>query len=380
MLIVELAVSGVRHPTRWPLASRRDGIVYRPFHLPERGPLLGSIVARSNTRRLAGEVNRLCPPGDRIVCYDAPTQGRLVGTLSESRSIYLAIDDLTITLTGEPIAGELDAEKELLAKVDSVVCVSETLAGTLRRRLPVRSTTPIHVLENGYDERLFNPEKNWPEPSILQRVPRPRVLVMGHISERIDWDGVAACRRIMPSVHWVFVGPADRGMRERITSIGAFSFDKITCHEVAAWIAHSDFCAIPYRLNRFTQASSPIKAFEYLAMGAPTLSTRVDGLRKFGDALAWIDEADPASYASALDQLGREGRTTDHMNRRRSSVSGCSLAVRVEQFLSYVSASSDQSARCKPEAQAKNSRRNPFACASGLNSTDETPIATRVVA
>jgi glycosyltransferase involved in cell wall biosynthesis len=338
VLIVELAVSGVRQPSRWSLRRRVDGIVYRPFHLPERVPLLGGLLRQRNVRRLGDELNRLSPPGERIVCYDSPTQDYLVGKLEESRRVYLAIDDRTITLTGDRIDGELDAETRLLAAVDSVICVSATLAGTLRGRLPARSQASIHVLENGFDERLFDPSRPWAEPTGLSKVSRPRVLVMGHVSERIDWDGIAGCRRLMPAVQWVFVGPADRGMRERVASLDSYYFDPVPNGQVPGWIAHCDACAVPYRLNVFTQASSPIKAFEYLAMGAPTLSTRVDGLRQYESALAIVDESDAASYASALERVFSEGRSAERVTTRRAAVADATIAARVRQFLSKVAA------------------------------------------
>ena len=118
--------------------------------------------------------------------------------------------------------------------------------------------------------------------------------------------------------------------------LGCVYLPPVPLQQVPGWIAHADACAVPYRLNSFTKASSPLKAFEYLAMGAPTLSTRVPCLEKFAHALAWVEEGNGASYALALQRLGEEGRSSEHVAQRRSAVANASIAARVREFLAYV--------------------------------------------
>src|SRR5262249_16892788 len=92
-------------------------------------------------------------------------------------------------------------------------------------------------------------------------------------------------------------------------------------HEaIPDWIASCDVCAVPYRLNDFTKASSPLKAVEYLGAGAPVLSTKVPSLTTFGDSIACVREGDGMSYATALDALQLEARAEHAVARRCSSV------------------------------------------------------------
>ena len=73
VVVVERAVSAVRQPRRWPMHARVDGLEYHPFHWPERMPVLGGLSRELNVRRLRRELDRLCPPGPRYVCYDSPS-------------------------------------------------------------------------------------------------------------------------------------------------------------------------------------------------------------------------------------------------------------------------------------------------------------------
>jgi glycosyltransferase involved in cell wall biosynthesis len=274
-----------------------------------------------------------------VVIYDSPTYYHLVGALRECLSVYIAVDDLTVTVTGERIPGELEAERQLLGKVGLVFCVSEVLAERLRERSPSNSSPPIRVLPNGYDERLFDPNRDWTEPDALGDIPKPRILVAGHISERIDWDGIIGASQLRQNWNWVFVGPTDKEMTGKIANaLGkkGFYHPPIPVTEVPAWISHCDACAVPYRLNPFTRASHPLKAIEYLAMGAVVLSTRIPSLERYNGVIEWVNEGDAESYARALDELANQAGSQEIRHLRQRAVSGDSLGVRVNQFREIV--------------------------------------------
>ena len=163
-------------------------------------------------------------------------------------------------------------------------------------------------------------------------------VVTGHISERIEWNGIAAAAALRPNWSWVFVGPADDGMARRIADIAAATGARMLLHPpvpyetVPAWIAHCDACAVPYRLNNFTRASSPVKAIEYLGAGAPVLSTEIPSLLAFGDAIIWVREGDGTSYAEALDAITKQGSSGDAVERRRSSVQDQTWDCKAQRF------------------------------------------------
>ncbi len=321
------------------LSGRNEACYYRPLYFPARLPAVGRILRHLNQRLLKQELNSLLPmDGARVVCYDSPTQDDLVGKLREDLSVYVAVDDKTLTVWGEPIQGEVEAEKRLLGRVDKVICVSETLAEVLRSRVPNGRTLPIYVLPNGYDERIFDPQKNYGEPPGLAHVPRPRILVAGHISERIDWEGIRGAVKSRSDWTWAFVGPADRGMVEKINRSGGSTFyhPPVPLEEVPAWIRHCDACAVPYRLNPFTLASSPLKAIEYLAMGSPVLSTRIPALQPYGDVIHWVDESSGESYVIGLDKALEEKEDGGRMKARSMAVSNDSWAKRAGTFKTMV--------------------------------------------
>ncbi|MCX5908339.1 MAG: hypothetical protein NTY64_14430, partial [Deltaproteobacteria bacterium] len=91
-------------------------------------------------------------------------------------------------------------------------------------------------------------------------MPRPRLLVAGHISDRIDWDGIREASLRRPHWTWIFKGSTDPGMSSKIAqtlgSKGVYH-PPTPFAEVPTWIAHCDAGAAPYRLSPFTLASNP---------------------------------------------------------------------------------------------------------------------------
>jgi glycosyltransferase involved in cell wall biosynthesis len=299
---------------------------------------ISAALRRLNVRRIARDLGRLLPNQDRLIIYDRPSQESLVGRLRERLRIYLAVDDLTVTVGGKTLSEDLEAEKRLLSKVDIVVCVSEVLAQRLRERSQPRRTA-VHVLPNGYDAQIFDPKRDLLEPKALSNVSRPRILVAGHISERIDWEGIARVSALRPAWTWVFTGPAEQGMRERIRNdlgVHGFWHPPIPVTEVPAWISHCEASAVPYRLNSFTLASCPMKAIEYLAMGAPVLSTRIPALQHYDRAIEWVDEGDGESYVRALDAFAKQQNSQQLKGFRQNAVIEDSWSRRVEQFRQIV--------------------------------------------
>lgn len=281
--------------------------------------------------------------GDRpeILCVRSPDQIGFIGCLGESLSLYSASDDYTVNLQGLPIPGELERERLLLEKIDQVFCVSEVLADRLRERAPRGKNLPVHIIPNFYNERIFNLTASRLEPAVLRDVPRPRILVAGHISDRIDWDGIIAASALRPDWRWIFLGRATEPlMEEKIRRLGPRGqlFPSVAVDEVPAWIQYSDACAIPYRLNAFTLASDPIKAPEYLAMGAAVLSTRVPSLSRFGKAIYWVEEGNPDSYAAALDAIHADSGKLEMSVFRQQAAAGDSLEIRTRQFIETIRA------------------------------------------
>jgi UDP-galactopyranose mutase len=131
-------------------------------------------------------------------------------------------------------------------------------------------------LPGGVDVGAFDPQRATDTPEAISRIPHPRVGSVGTWDDRVDAELVAGCARRMPDVQFVFVGPVKQHRLggESVPHAPNVHFPGACDHSVVpAVVASLDVCLIPYRMNAYTRALSPIKLYEYLAMAKPVVST-----------------------------------------------------------------------------------------------------------
>jgi glycosyltransferase involved in cell wall biosynthesis len=49
--------------------------------------------------------------------------------------------------------------------------------------------------------------------------------------------------------------------------------------EVPAYVAHADVCLVPFKVDKLVRAVSPLKVYEYLAMGKPVVASQMPELQ-----------------------------------------------------------------------------------------------------
>jgi len=71
-----------------------------------------------------------------------------------------------------------------------------------------------------------------------------------------------------------------------IRVLGARPYDRIP-----AYLQHADVVIIPHLVDQFTESLDPIKAYECLAAGRPTVATPVAGFRELGPPIVIADRS-----------------------------------------------------------------------------------------
>ena len=90
-----------------------------------------------------------------------------------------------------------------------------------------------------------------------------------------------------------------------------------------------DVATIPFLINDITQATSPLKLYEYWAAGKPVVSTPLTECRAFAEVgLA----ADAAEFVAALDEARRLAADPSHGERLRRLAFEHSWTARVRTF------------------------------------------------
>jgi glycosyltransferase involved in cell wall biosynthesis len=95
------------------------------------------------------------------------------------------------------------------------------------------------------------------------------------------------------------------------------------------YLFHFDACIIPFKINPITEATDPVKLYEYLSGGKPVISVKLPELAPYRDYVYLADDA--AEFAAKLDQALAGERSADSVydvNLWRSNIPGRNVTNR----------------------------------------------------
>ena len=201
-------------------------------------------------------------------------------------TIYDVTDDWLLAPLTPRRADRLRADdRQLLEHSGAVVVCSPDLART-------RGThRAVDLIPNGVDVDLFTT----PQARPADLPPAPVAVYVGTLhEERVDVPLLVSLAESRPDLAIAVVGP---------DSLGTVSHDALAAHanihligpvpydRVPAFLQHADVVVIPHQVNPFTESLDPIKAYECLAAGRPTVSTPVAGFRDLPAPVVVVDRA-----------------------------------------------------------------------------------------
>jgi len=268
------------------------------------------------------------PTPRRVVVTTLPITADLVGQLNVDRWIYYCVDDYS-QWPGADHAVMDAMERELVAKVDTVVCVSETLQ---KRAMQIGAEDTV-LMTHGVDMSRW--KKPDPRTKIADQWPgedRPIALFWGLIDERLDDDW---CSRLsyQGRVSVVYAGPVDGNPQ---LDADACRLGPIAHHDLPAHAAASSVLIMPYIDAPVTRAMQPLKLLEYLATMKPVV------VRDLPSTRAWADCCDLASDAQAFVRLVQErvktGTPPEQIAARQRRLPGETWSAKAAQLAAIINA------------------------------------------
>ncbi|HZC29301.1 MAG TPA: NAD(P)-binding protein, partial [Gaiellaceae bacterium] len=194
-------------------------------------------------------------------------------------TVYDCMDELSLFAAAPPELRE--RERRLLETADLVFTGGASLYEAKRR-----GRRNVHCFPSSVDAAHFARARDGvAEPTDHARIARPRIGFAGVLDERLDLDLIRAVADARPDWNLVFVGPVTKiqpaalPQRPNIHYLGPKPYD-----ELPKYLAGWDVAWMPFALNDATRFISPTKTLEYLAAGAPVVSTSIrDVVRPYGE-------------------------------------------------------------------------------------------------
>ncbi len=243
---------------------------------------IGPFADRSLERQVLGTVDELGLQQPLLWINDAAYAPLIMRT--EWPTLYDITDDWLLAPLAPRHRSRLMANESLLLERSEavVVCSSDLERSRGRDRR-------VELIPNGVDVDLFRTPRSRP-PSLPQG---PVALYVGTLhSERLDATLVLELAKSLADLHVVLVGPnhLPAEVTARLESVpNIHLLGPVPYDQIPAFMQHADVVVIPHLVNPFTESLDPIKAYESLAAGRPTIATPVAGFRELGPPITVAD-------------------------------------------------------------------------------------------
>lgn len=184
----------------------------------------------------------------------------------------------------------------------------------------------IRVIPNGVDLERFAPQVDG--QALRRRHGLEDSFVVGFVGSFAPWHGMATLERVMeamgrtvPRLTFVLVGdgPYKARLAERARRNPQFPrtvfLGQLPHAEIPQAIAAMDCCVLPYEAQDFFYFS-PLKLFEYLAMGKPVIATSLGQMRRVihdGAQGFLVPPDDVAAWTARLRQLSGDPALRERM-------------------------------------------------------------------
>ena len=208
------------------------------------------------------------------------------------RIVYDCLDDY---------AGFDNTGPAMLASEERLARGSDLVLATSRHLLAKQSALNPNtiLLPNAADFEHFRFLPSQPAPELAQ-LRGPVIGYYGAISDWFDTRLVSELARARPDWSFVLVGStfgADLRPLNGLANVLLLGEKPYT--ELPAYLKVFDVCTIPFRATPLTNATNPVKLFEYLSAGKPVVATRLSELAYYHEYVTLA--AGPSEWLAALD-------------------------------------------------------------------------------
>jgi glycosyltransferase involved in cell wall biosynthesis len=219
-------------------------------------------------------------------------------------------------------------ERRVLAQSDVLVAT----APSLQRYLAQWTKRPVSLLPNAYNSGVFSDAQERARPADLP--PGPVAMYVGSLwGGWMDWALIDAAARSLPDVQFVFIGD-HRGEGAGLPGNCRFLGLKPQA-DLPRYLQHASVALLPWKNDKVTQATSPLKVYEYVAMGLRVVAPPLEPLSGIPGV---VPCADQHSYEQAIRVAVGTDRSPETRTQMKEFAAGHSWRRRVDDLMLLVEA------------------------------------------
>jgi GT2 family glycosyltransferase/glycosyltransferase involved in cell wall biosynthesis len=203
-------------------------------------------------------------------------------------------------------------EENAITGADLLIASSQVLFEKCKRRNP-----HCALIRNAGDYQHFSREVPRSQ-SPLSHLPQPVIGYYGALAEWFDVEALELALQRHPDWSFVLIGHVHE---EKITRLAEFKnlhlLGEKPYGELPELVAGFDVCTIPFRRNVLTEATNPVKIYEYFATGKPVVARHLPELESLSELIYLYDE--PGQFVDLLDRAVNESSVVLSADRRKAA-------------------------------------------------------------
>ena len=246
--------------------------------------------------------------------------------------IYEYIDEIHQEISGSiSIDYALRRHEYMIKKSDIVVATADKLLDDVTK---IRKKS-VYLIPNGVEYEHFHIQRDYDDiPSDIKSIIKKGNPIIGYYGALAKWFDYELLKEMaikrpnyeIVLIGWDYDGSIRNQRLKRFKNIHYLGIKKYPIlPKYAVWF---DVATIPFVLNKITESTSPIKIFEYMALGKPIVTTDLRECRKYKSVLIGkdyenfikkVDDAlelrDDPAYLGLLDKEAKENTWEDRARK-----------------------------------------------------------------
>lgn len=195
-------------------------------------------------------------------------------------------------------------EKQIVEISDVLIATEKSLSHSLTEKYKKKVT----LLPNAVNLRIFDPSINYPTSDDLPNSLWKSIYIGALWGDWFDWDLLRKTAEAYPDMALIVIGDY-RGQGKTYPPNVHFLGLKPQ-YVLPSYLKSANVCLIPWKITPITQATDPLKVYEYLAMHKPVVAPLLEPLRNIPGVWLANDEdefirlvKDVLSFPLPIDQI-----------------------------------------------------------------------------
>lgn len=269
--------------------------VLTPWQIPMPESPIARRFNAAMTRRAVRNVMQRLPDQPVQIWSFAPDVVDVIDGFDAEAVVYYCVDAFG-EFSGYNREFIKQRERELIDRSNVVITTSPPLFESRRLLHP-----NVHHIEHGVDHQHLSRAllDSTELPEDMAKLPRPIFGFVGVVGDWVDVELATELARQRPDASVVMIGPATRPLGPATLLPNLHWLGPRNHKLLPNYLRSFDVGLIPFRQVPLTHNANPIKLYEYLAAGVPTVSTSLPAVKAI-DGSVWLAD-DASSMARCCD-------------------------------------------------------------------------------